>query len=331
MAKNKDRTRGPPRVETEHGREKIYRGRVKRICPICDNVITYLPIHLRKTHGLNKDDEQYQYALKRAHKFQGQSQEITCRGRSIVRKNQQAIWERQATAMDLVVPHKAKPSRAILILAQQLEVGSESSSDDDNYIPENKEPDVIPPTPHKDSSTTANPSMRPPILEKEGSDGDEDEDWEEEEDEERLDADSEFEDDNILLAFYRRSKQPKAVQDKFLLTFCNHLMGLDGGHVKERHAIHHAQNVRMIMTALDPLSDDLECLFEEGGLAISKKWATPILQNKEKKLGTVKTYLTSVAKFFTFLCHAYELDRKKKLPSLVNRVKGWVSGHFSAI
>ena len=112
-------------------------------------------------------------------------------------------------------------------------------------------------------------------------------------------------------------------------------MTLDGGHLKERHAIHHAQNVRAILQALEPMKDDLECLLEEGELQIANKWEMPILDSNKKKPGTVKPYLTSVTKFFQFLNHTYETgmqsvpdipgEFKPKLPTLINRVKAWVS------
>ena len=68
---------------------------------------------------------------------------------------------------------------------------------------------------------------------------------------------------------------------------------------------------------------------------MSKKWATPMLDSKKMRPGTVKSYLCSLAKFFEFLVDGYDTglaslpnlgqELKGKLEQMVRRVKGWRS------
>ena len=107
------------------------------------------------------------------------------------------------------------------------------------------------------------------------------------------------------------------------------------GHLKLRHAVSHAQNVRKILEDLDPGHESINCLFKEGGIQICKQWATPILDAKKKRPGTIKSYLTSVVKFLEFLHDAYDREmeglpnigkeKKAKLQPLIQRVKTWGS------
>ena len=51
---------------------KRYRGRQKKICPMCDKVVQYLTTHLQCTHRLDRQSEQYEFAMQKARKYQGE-------------------------------------------------------------------------------------------------------------------------------------------------------------------------------------------------------------------------------------------------------------------
>jgi len=81
--------------------------------------------------------------------------------------------------------------------------------------------------------------------------------------------------------YYQRDKGSSLVS-RVLILFCNHLQGIHGGGQKERHAIHHAQNVRKIKDCLDSklgmtAEDNINCFVRDGGLDICKLWAQPKL------------------------------------------------------
>lgn len=85
--------------------------------------------------------------------------------------------------------------------------------------------------------------------------------------------------------------------------FCDHLKNIIGGCKKERQAILHVQHVRRIHDHLDPEKKDetFESILEDGGLNVWKKWAKPLLDKKEMRPGSVRSYLLSLAKFCDFV------------------------------
>ena len=98
------------------------------------------------------------------------------------------------------------------------------------------------------------------------------------------------------------------------------LESLHGGHLRTRHAIHHAQNVPKIVEELDPRAHDIRCLFVDGGVDVCKKWAEPMLDAKKMRPDTVKSHLTSLAKSFHFLEDAYDRG-VETLPNIGKELK----------
>ena len=60
MAYHGNKTRGPKRKEGKGKGRKIFRGRPKEICPLCDRVQLYLTTHLQRYHKLARDFSAYE-------------------------------------------------------------------------------------------------------------------------------------------------------------------------------------------------------------------------------------------------------------------------------
>lgn len=65
MAIHKDKRCGGKVIKVNKGVKKIYQ-RLKEICPKCDRVVMYLTTHLRRTHGYQREDEEYHALLRMA-------------------------------------------------------------------------------------------------------------------------------------------------------------------------------------------------------------------------------------------------------------------------
>lgn len=87
---------------------------------------------------MDKTTDQYMYALRKARKYSRKSKEIEW-DRAVARRRQIAIKERKGVG-DIAVPRHAKPpSKSLQILAQELKLQSDSSSDDMDYVPLNQQ------------------------------------------------------------------------------------------------------------------------------------------------------------------------------------------------
>lgn len=217
-----------------------------------------------------------------------------------------------------------------MLLAAELEAeDSPNTGDEDFVMPQEKSSeieDVIPPTPQKSKQYDKDEKYSPDESDDQDVQEHDDSDYEEEEDEDEED-DSYSDEDETWVSFYQKKKHANDELNQFLLMFCQHLQTLNGGHLKERHAVHNAQNVRKIVKHLDPGSKEIDCLFIEGGISVCKNWAQPMLDSKKMRPGMVKSYLCSLAKFFEFLVDAYETglrgipkigkELKDKLPHMV--------------
>ena len=130
----------------------------------------------------------------------------------------------------------------------------------------------------------------------------EDSDYDDDDDDEELEDDEDENSFRTLQEYYRQGKG-NSVKDTLLIMFCDYLQNIIGGCKSEKMAILHAQNVRRVLTCLDPKSQDtsVESLVENGGVELWKKWAKPNLEAKKMRPGTVRSYLTSINKFLNFI------------------------------
>ena len=162
--------------------------------------------------------------------------------------------------------------------------------------------------------------------------------YEEEDKDEDGEDDAEIDDEFETWKSYYQRGQGKTFISQLLILFFRHLQTINGGGMKERLAINQAQNVRKIKQCLDDhagegTNNDLSCFLKDGGLDICKEWAQPKVNNKELHPGTVKAYLTSLAKFFDFILDQHDVSGMPhisaktldQLPKILKRVKTWGS------
>lgn len=118
---------------------------------------------------------------------------------------------------------------------------------------------------------------------------------------------------------------------KWLCAFFDYLALPDAGHKKLEGRIQHASQVQLLLEQLDPKSDDLDCLTNDNGDAVWKRWVQPSLESADKAPGTIISYLTSPEKFLQFLTSCkYEkkmppihVSRKELFHELIPSLKGW--------
>ena len=99
--------------------------------------------------------------------------------------------------------------------------------------------------------------------------------------------------------------------------FCDHLKNVIGGCKKERQAILHTQHVQKVHDHMDPNRKDenFESLLHDGGLQFWKKWAKPLLDEKQMRPGSVRSYLLSLAKFFEFV-EDHVVNKVSRFPNI---------------
>lgn len=101
------------------------------------------------------------------------------------------------------------------------------------------------------------------------------------------------------MADFFQEKDPKTNRHKWLVYYYRHLFTPDVGFHKDKNRLQHASQVKRIMEETDPGSDDITFITEDEGCKIWIDWVVPNL--KAKKPGTVKSYLTSLEIFLTYV------------------------------
>ena len=272
--------------------------RQKMVCPICESVTLYLTTHLQRVHKLEKGSDAYKEAIENKRRYLGRRKEVRRVERGIKMtktKKRSAKKDPPAEGTSQDAPEDEQPSPRKHPLQILIEEADLSDGSDPDFG------DIIPPTPPpvtEEESPVALPITEQPAQEP--SDEDSDEDYEAEEDED----DDEVEDDEfITLKEYYARGTARTDREKFYVMFCDHLKNIIGGCKKERQAILHTQHVRRIHDHLDPEKKDttIESILQDGGLQVWKKWAKPILDEKQMRPGSVRTYLVSLAKFCEFV------------------------------
>ena len=100
---------------------------------------------------------------------------------------------------------------------------------------------------------------------------------------------------------------------KWLCGFYNYLALPNAGYRKEAQHLQHASQIKMLLEALVPDEDDLECLGSDNGDAARVRWVHPHLQAKSKAPGTLTLYLTSLQMFLAYL-NRWKYDPKNMPP-----------------
>ena len=301
--------------------------RSKEVCPICQSVTCYLSTHLQRVHKFKKDSDRYKDAIQRRRKYLGKRKELKRVQKSLQKKKSKPPSEKTGPPPPDEALRKRRPLQILIEEAEMSEGGSDEL------------PDIIPPTPPRAPSPEAerrtteqtvsdDPCPPSPEVDQPTEDQtDSDEDYEQQEEE---DEDSDDEEDFSTLKNYYANATAKTNREKFYVMFYDHLKNIIGGCKKERQAILHAQHVRRIHDHLDPEHKDktFESILEDGGLNVWKKWAKPLLDNKEMRPGSVRSYLLSMAKFCNFV-EDHVVHKVRGFPpiseEICNRVRSVVS------
>lgn len=133
-----------------------------------------------------------------------------------------------------------------------------------------------------------------PHREESSGEENDDEEWESEGSDFEMDLDKY----KTLKKYYETTKG-KTNQEQLLILFCDNPRNIFGGCKHKNQATLHAQHVHRILEELDPKDKDehVESIARNGGIDVWKIWAKPLLDTKKSHPGTVKAYLTSLAKF----------------------------------
>ncbi len=320
--------RGPPR-KTKTG--KPLRGRWKRWCPEadCQYLGPYLPEHLQNFHKMKRSSAHYKLCLKVAKRYKGLAGELETMEQpepAIVEiKNPPSPSSRSPSPS----PPASPPSKRARKLGSDDEQESivpsppskrarkppELESDDDegeNIVPPmpNKRPVSVararpaPPSagpPAPPSAAAGKSPLRSPPLPAPPSDQEEDDD-----------DDSEY----PLVADFFQEKDPKTNRHKWLVHYYRHLFTPDAGFHKDKNRLQHASQGKRILEETDPGGDDITFIADDEGSKIWIDWVVPNL--KTKKPGTVKSYLTSLEIFLTYVTRK---GKRNYLPTLDPDVK----------
>ena len=214
---------------------------------------------------------------------------------------------------------KSRKTRPLQILVDEADKEMSDATDSDFG-------DVLPPTPQPPPSPS--PPSPPVDDQEETMQTDSDEDYDEQEDDDE-DDDDESDDYSQTLKEYYANAVAKTDRERYYIMFCDHLKNIIGGCKKERQAILHTQHVRKVHDHMDPNRKDenFESLLHDGGLQVWKKWAKPLLDEKQMRPGSVRSYFLSLAKFFEFVeDHVVnKVSRFPKIPDdIFNRARSAV-------
>ncbi|KAJ7386031.1 hypothetical protein OS493_012364 [Desmophyllum pertusum] len=334
MSYHGNSTRGRKRQEGKGKKKKVFRGRRREICPLCDRVELFLSTHLQRYHQLDRKSTQYKNAIRVARQYEGVAREIMWDNHLYENRKKKPVQPADSDDSDYgpADHHEAQEKDPIRLLAEEMSTNPSLQTTGAQ--------DIIPPSPRIGRRSFSTPkdlkvqdeelhsadgravedgssnereldkeSLKQPLEESEedsndevelGDDDDESYSIEEISDEENLEEEAlNFE---SLTDYYKRAVG-KNTFDTLVILFCQHLQDINGGACKERQAILHAQNVRKIKESLDPkeLDQDVESLVKDGDSFIWRHWAKPLLDNKSKRPGTIRAYFCSVAKFFEFI------------------------------
>lgn len=132
---------------------------------------------------------------------------------------------------------------------------------------------------------------------------------------------------------YFTNKRYKSHRHRWLVGFYEYLARPSAGNKKDNIRLQHASQMRMLLEFIDPNGDDITCLTEDQGDAVWKRWVRPMLDGKNKKPGTVVSYLTSYEKFLTYVTNErysrfgppLHEDFKKVFTIVLSEIKGWRS------
>ena len=133
-------------------------------------------------------------------------------------------------------------------------------------------------------------------------------------------------------AMFFEDPKPSTDRQRWLCGFYKYLALHDAGHRKRQQRIQHASQMRLLLEAMAPQEDSLECLEEDNGDSVWLRWVEKHLQEHTKAPGTLASYLTSMQLFLTFVTgRKYDPQSLPPLPStlkqtfldIIPALRGW--------
>ena len=106
---------------------------------------------------------------------------------------------------------------------------------------------------------------------------------------------------NRTNAMFFEDPKPSTDRQRWLCGFFKYLALPDAGHRKRQQRIQHASQMQLLLEAMAPEEDSLECLGEDNGDSVWLRWVEKHLQEHTKAPGTLASYLTSLQLLLTFV------------------------------
>ena len=83
----------------------------------------------------------------------------------------------------------------------------------------------------------------------------------------------------VTNAMYFEDPRPSSDRQRWLRGFYKYLALPDASHRKKQQRLQHASQMRLLLEAMAPADDDLECLGEDNGDSVWLRWVEKHLQN----------------------------------------------------
>ena len=125
---------------------------------------------------------------------------------------------------------------------------------------------------------------------------------------------SDYQPAGVTNSIYFSATSFESDRHQWLCGFFGYLALPDAGYKKEAQRLQHASQVKLLLEALEPNQDDLECIGADNGDAMWLRWVDRHLKVKSKAPGTLISYLCSLEMFLKYLTgRKYD---PKKMPRL---------------
>ena len=319
------------RAERKRTSTKGKRVHKKRMCPIdgCRSVVKRIHNHLTDVHNKKRGSKEYKYWLKMAVIYQGK--DISESSESTPDSSSSEDVKETSGRRKYAKTHKPKERREFY--KQVYSSDEEGFGDEYPSIFQNQtvEQETLANSPtllsEKDPSCSHQIESRgDEVVLSDEFDGEfVDDDYDDDDGEDDDDDDGEFVDDDDLDDDKKDDKDetetPRSQQEMFK-HFREWLQGADGGRKEEHVANQCSRQVEMVLEYIDRENRDLKNILTKR--ILRDKWLTPF--EKEKRPGTVKSYLASLNHFYIFAkCEKPDgvAATEEQLSLLSEQVKLW--------
>ena len=133
-------------------------------------------------------------------------------------------------------------------------------------------------------------------------------------------------------AMFFEDPRPSSDRQRYLCGIYKYPALPDAGHRKKQQRLQHASQMRLLLEAMAPEEDNLECLGEDNGDSVCLRWVEKHLQDHTKAPGMLASYLTSMQLFLTYVTRRkYDPQSMPPLSStlkqtfldIITALRGW--------